>query len=71
MKEPLKILCIFNDVFQFYFRFLSAIVAENGTLSEEDFWSLVANENSITSSLLELGGVEKRKLTGKLSRVTG
>ena len=43
MKEPLKILCIFNDVFQFYFRFLSAIVAENGTLSEEDFWSLVAN----------------------------
>jgi siderophore synthetase component len=43
MKEPLKILCIFNDVFQFYFRFLSAILAESKTLSEEDFWSCVAD----------------------------
>ncbi|KRB59564.1 IucA/IucC family siderophore biosynthesis protein [Flavobacterium sp. Root186] len=43
MKEPLKILCIFNDVFQFYFRFLSAILCETKTLSEEDFWSAVAD----------------------------
>ncbi|MBF4515619.1 IucA/IucC family siderophore biosynthesis protein [Flavobacterium sp. ANB] len=43
MKEPLKILCIFNDVFQFYFRFLSAILSETKTLSEEDFWSAVAD----------------------------
>ncbi|TDO82997.1 siderophore synthetase component [Flavobacterium chryseum] len=43
MKEPLKILCIFNDVFQFYFRFLSAILSESKTLSEEDFWSAVAD----------------------------
>jgi siderophore synthetase component len=43
MKEPLKILCIFNDIFQFYFRFLSAILSESKTLSEEDFWSEVAN----------------------------
>lgn len=43
MKEPLKILCIFNDVFQFYFRFLSAILSESKTLSEEDFWSCVAD----------------------------
>jgi len=43
MKESLKILCLFNDVFQFYFRFLSAILAESKTLSEEDFWSCVAD----------------------------
>ncbi|SEO71361.1 Siderophore synthetase component [Flavobacterium sp. CF108] len=43
MKEPLKILCIFNDVFQFYFRFLSAILSETQTLPEEDFWSAVAD----------------------------
>lgn len=43
MKEPLRILCIFNDVFQFYFRFLSAILSESKTLSEEDFWSEVAD----------------------------
>jgi siderophore synthetase component len=43
MKEPLKILCIFNDVFQFYFRFLSGILSETNTLSEEDFWSAVAD----------------------------
>ncbi|WP_082603421.1 IucA/IucC family protein [Flavobacterium sp. Root901] len=43
MKEPLKILCIFNDIFQFYFRFLSAILSETKTLSEEDFWSAVAD----------------------------
>lgn len=43
MKEPLKILCIFNDIFQFYFRFLSAILSESKTLSEEDFWSSVVD----------------------------
>ncbi|MEO6176873.1 MAG: IucA/IucC family siderophore biosynthesis protein [Flavobacterium circumlabens] len=43
MNEPLKILCLFNDVFQFYFRFLSAILSESGTLPESDFWEEVAN----------------------------
>ncbi|WP_281321899.1 IucA/IucC family protein [Flavobacterium aestivum] len=43
MNEPLKVLCLFNDVFQFYFRFLSAILSESETLSESDFWEEVAN----------------------------
>jgi siderophore synthetase component len=43
MSEPLKILCLFNDVFQFYFRFLSAILSESGILPESDFWEEVAN----------------------------
>ncbi|MEN2399131.1 IucA/IucC family siderophore biosynthesis protein [Flavobacterium sp. MC2016-06] len=43
MNEPLKILCLFNDIFQFYFRFLSAILSESQTLSESDFWEEVAN----------------------------
>ncbi|MEP6931782.1 MAG: IucA/IucC family siderophore biosynthesis protein, partial [Flavobacterium sp.] len=43
MNEPLKILCLFNDVFQFYFRFLSAILSETQTLSESDFWEEVAD----------------------------
>jgi siderophore synthetase component len=43
IKEPLKILFLFNDVFQFYFRFLSAVLEESKTLAEEDFWSLVAD----------------------------
>ncbi|WP_229655115.1 IucA/IucC family siderophore biosynthesis protein [Flavobacterium sp. LC2016-23] len=43
MNEPLKILCLFNDVFQFYFRFLSAILSESQTLPENDFWEEVAN----------------------------
>lgn len=43
MNEPLKVLCLFNDVFQFYFRFLSAILSESQTLSESDFWEEVAN----------------------------
>lgn len=43
IKEPLKILFLFNDVFQFYFRFLSAVLSESKTLAEEDFWSAVAD----------------------------
>lgn len=43
MNEPLKILCLFNDIFQFYFRFLSAILSESETLPESDFWEEVAN----------------------------
>jgi siderophore synthetase component len=43
MSEPLKILCVLNDIFQFYFRFLSAILSESQTLSESDFWSAVAD----------------------------
>jgi siderophore synthetase component len=43
MNELLKILCLFNDIFQFYFRFLSAILSESQMLSEDDFWKKVAN----------------------------
>jgi siderophore synthetase component len=43
IKEPLKILFLFNDVFQFYFRFLSAVLSESNTLAEDDFWSAVAD----------------------------
>ena len=43
IKEPLKILFLFNDVFQFYFRFLSAVLSESKALAEEDFWSAVAD----------------------------
>ena len=42
-KDSFKILCLFNDVFQFYFRFLSAVLSESETLSENDFWSAVAD----------------------------
>jgi siderophore synthetase component len=43
IKEPLKVLFLFNDVFQFYFRFLSAVLSESKTLAEEDFWAEVAD----------------------------
>ncbi len=43
MPEELKILCIFNDIFDFYFRFLSHILFEHAAFPEENFWELVAN----------------------------
>lgn len=37
-----KVLAIFTDVFDCIFRFLSALLEEDGTLSEEDFWRTAA-----------------------------
>lgn len=42
MDEPLKILCLQNDVFEFFFRFLVAILHENKVLHQDDFWNLVS-----------------------------
>ncbi|AEW87047.1 IucA/IucC family siderophore biosynthesis protein [Flavobacterium columnare NBRC 100251 = ATCC 23463] len=41
LPEKLKILSIQNDIFQHFFRFLSAILDEYGILSEPDFWESV------------------------------
>jgi siderophore synthetase component len=43
MPEELKILCLFNDIFDFYFRFLASILLEHDGFPEECFWELVAN----------------------------
>ncbi|GAB3255978.1 IucA/IucC family protein [Arthrobacter pigmenti] len=37
-----QVLTIFTDVFDSFFRFLAAILADDGQLSEDDFWSAVA-----------------------------
>jgi len=40
--EEVKLLCIFTDVFDCYFRFLSHILHEHAGFAEDDFWALVA-----------------------------
>ncbi|MEV5707615.1 GNAT family N-acetyltransferase [Actinoallomurus sp. NPDC052274] len=42
VPEDVKILSIFTDVFDCFFRFLSATLDADGTLDEEGFWSTVA-----------------------------
>lgn len=42
-SDKMKVLSIFTDVFDCFFRFLSAILDGNQVLSESDFWELVAN----------------------------
>jgi siderophore synthetase component len=42
MPEKLKPLCIQNDVFQHFFRFLSSILDEHNVLDEEQFWNAVS-----------------------------
>ncbi|MEV0400420.1 GNAT family N-acetyltransferase [Actinoallomurus sp. NPDC050550] len=42
VPEDMKILSIFTDVFDCFFRFLSAILDADGTLDEDTFWSTVA-----------------------------
>ncbi|MEW2404579.1 IucA/IucC family siderophore biosynthesis protein [Streptomyces sp. NPDC046862] len=42
LPEEHKILPIFTDVFDGFFRFISAILDTEGVLREEDFWQLVA-----------------------------
>lgn len=42
LDEKMKPNCIFTDVFDCFFRYLSAILHETNTLHEDLFWSLVA-----------------------------
>ena len=42
IPSALRILSIFTDVFDCFFRFLSAELAADGTLGEKEFWSEVA-----------------------------
>ncbi|GAB3980984.1 desferrioxamine E synthetase DesD [Actinoallomurus acanthiterrae] len=42
VPEDMKILSIFTDVFDCFFRFLSAALDADGTLDEDTFWSTVA-----------------------------
>lgn len=42
VPEPLKLLSIFTDVFDCFFRFLSATLDNSGTLDEAQFWARVA-----------------------------
>ncbi len=43
VPEEIKLLSIFVDVFSCFFRFVSAILDEEGLMSEHLFWSRVAN----------------------------
>lgn len=43
VPEPLKLLSIFTDVFDCIFRFISAILHQSGTLSQDVFWQSVAS----------------------------
>ncbi|MDG5804646.1 IucA/IucC family siderophore biosynthesis protein [Streptomyces ossamyceticus] len=42
VPDDKKLLSIFTDVFDCFFRFLAAALAEEGVLEEEDFWRTVA-----------------------------
>ncbi|MEU1226937.1 IucA/IucC family siderophore biosynthesis protein [Streptomyces sp. NPDC005828] len=42
VPEDMKVLSVFTDVFDCFFRFLSATLAAEGVLSEDDFWRTVA-----------------------------
>ncbi|MFF3607359.1 IucA/IucC family protein [Streptomyces sp. NPDC002463] len=42
VPEDMKVLSVFTDVFDCFFRFLSATLAAEGTLPEDDFWRTVA-----------------------------
>lgn len=43
VPEPLKLLAIFTDVFDCFFRFVSGILHESNTLDEQRFWQCVAD----------------------------
>ncbi|MFF3464330.1 IucA/IucC family protein [Streptomyces sp. NPDC002619] len=42
VPEDQKLLSVFTDVFDCFFRFLAAILADKGILDEDDFWRTVA-----------------------------
>ncbi|TCC00674.1 IucA/IucC family siderophore biosynthesis protein [Micromonospora zingiberis] len=43
IPEDMKLLSIFTDVFDCFFRFLGAILADQGVVDEETFWRTVAD----------------------------
>ncbi|MFF5704152.1 IucA/IucC family protein [Streptomyces sp. NPDC012794] len=43
VPEDMKLLSVFTDVFDCFFRFLNAILAEEGICTEEVFWKAVAD----------------------------
>ena len=43
VPEELRALSIFTDVFDCFLRFLAAILDEDGTLAEDEFWAVVAD----------------------------
>nr|WP_205808188.1 IucA/IucC family siderophore biosynthesis protein [Micromonospora sp. HNM0581] len=43
IPEDMKLLSIFTDVFDCFFRFLGATLAEQGVIGEEEFWRAVAD----------------------------
>ncbi|WP_075182005.1 GNAT family N-acetyltransferase [Pantoea sp. 1.19] len=43
VPEHLKLLSLFTDVFDCFFRFVSAILHQSGLLSEDSFWQCVAD----------------------------
>ncbi|GAA1355030.1 IucA/IucC family protein [Streptomyces beijiangensis] len=43
VPEDMKILSLFTDVFDCFFRFLNATLVTEGVLEEKDFWSTVAD----------------------------
>ncbi|GAA2228682.1 desferrioxamine E synthetase DesD [Kitasatospora cystarginea] len=42
VPEHMKLLSVFTDVFDCFFRYLNAILADGGTLDEDTFWRTVA-----------------------------
>lgn len=42
IPEDMKLLSVFTDVFDCFFRFLAATLATEGVLTEDDFWRTVA-----------------------------
>ncbi len=42
VPDEMKVLSLFTDVFDCFFRFLSGILDEHGVLSEQRFWAMVA-----------------------------
>ncbi|MFD0315186.1 IucA/IucC family protein [Streptomyces flavalbus] len=42
VPDDMKLLSVFTDVFDCFFRFLAAVLATEGVLTEDDFWRTVA-----------------------------
>jgi len=42
VPEDVKLLSVFTDIFDGFFRYMSAILEEHAQFTEQDFWSLVA-----------------------------
>ncbi|MER8005643.1 IucA/IucC family siderophore biosynthesis protein [Streptomyces sp. NPDC094149] len=61
VPEDKKLLSIFTDVFDCFFRFLAANLADEGVLEEDDFWRTVAEvTREYQASVPELAGKFER-----------